>query len=110
MTEQIACGVTMSAKVTPLIASLVRTYYCGANKELVRLARVPAGTSMAPTRFTSGALITRNNFDALDGGFPGPRPRGRTSGRHTRAGFSFWRNDMPLAVSLGRPLSLLRTA
>jgi hypothetical protein len=27
---------------------------------------------MAPTRFTSGALITRNNFDALDGGFPGP--------------------------------------
>ena len=54
---------------------------------------------MAPTRFTSGALITRNNFDALDGGFPGPRPRGRTSGRHTRAGFSFWRNDVPLAVS-----------
>jgi hypothetical protein len=30
---------------------------------------------MAPTRFTSGALITRNNFDALDGGFPRPRPR-----------------------------------
>jgi hypothetical protein len=29
---------------------------------------------MAPTRFTSGALITRNNFDALDGGFPRPRP------------------------------------
>jgi hypothetical protein len=65
---------------------------------------------MAPTRFTSGALITRNNFDALDGGFPGPRPRGRTSGRHTRAGFSFWQNDVPLAVSPGRPLSLLRTA
>src|SRR6266498_3298308 len=65
---------------------------------------------MAPTRFTSGALITRNNFDALDGGFPGPRPRGRTSGRYTRAGFSFWRNDVPLAVSTGRPLSLLRTA
>ena len=29
---------------------------------------------MAPTRFTSGALITRNNIDALDGGFPRPRP------------------------------------
>ncbi len=29
---------------------------------------------MAPTRFTSGALITRNNFDALDGGFPRPAP------------------------------------
>ena len=43
-------------------------------KNLVRLARVPAGTSMAPTRFTSRALITRNNFDALDGGFPRPRP------------------------------------
>jgi hypothetical protein len=64
---------------------------------VVRLARVPAGTSIAPTRFTSEALI--NNFDALDGGFPRPRPRGRTSGRHTRAGFSFWRNDVPLAVS-----------
>src|SRR5213595_2746761 len=37
-------------------------------------SRVPAGTSVAPTRFTSGALIKRNNFDALDGGFPGPRP------------------------------------
>jgi len=73
----------MSAKVTPLIASLVRTYYCGANKELMRLARVPAGTSMAPTRFTSGALITRNNFDALDGGFPRPR-RSITSGRGSR--------------------------
>ncbi len=58
---------------------------------------------MAPTRFTSGALITRNNFDALDGGFPGPRPRGRTSGRHTRAGFSFWRNDVPLGTPLGGP-------
>jgi hypothetical protein len=31
---------------------------------------------MAPPRFTSGALITRNNFDALDGGFPRPRPVG----------------------------------
>src|SRR6266540_5220208 len=42
---------------------------------------------MAPTRFTSGALITRNNFDALDGGFPRPRP----SMSH-RGGFSFGLN------------------
>jgi hypothetical protein len=35
---------------------------------------------MTPTRFASGALITRNNFDALDGGFPRPRPVGM-SGR-----------------------------
>ncbi|SRR2546421_7689264 len=27
---------------------------------------------------------------------PGTRPRGRPPGRHTRAGFSFWRNDVPL--------------
>src|SRR4029453_7443873 len=72
---------------------------------------------MAPTRFTSGALITRNNFDALDGGFPGPRPRGRTSGRHTRAGFSFWRKRCAAPSKPGAalglfsyPLSLLRTA
>jgi hypothetical protein len=36
---------------------------------------------MAPTRFTSGALITRNNFDALDGGFPRPRCCGKALGR-----------------------------
>jgi hypothetical protein len=35
---------------------------------------------MAPTRFTSGALITRNNFDALDAGFPTPRPVGCPGG------------------------------
>jgi hypothetical protein len=73
----------MSAKVTPLIASLVRTYYCGANKELMRLARVPAGTSMAPTRFTSGALITRNNFVHSTEGSRDPAPL------DARAGFSF---------------------
>jgi hypothetical protein len=33
-----------------------------------------------PTRFPSGALITRNNFDALDGGFPRPRPLGCPAG------------------------------
>jgi hypothetical protein len=36
---------------------------------------VPAGTSMAPPRFTSGALITRNNFDALDREVPETPPR-----------------------------------
>src|SRR6266511_3568853 len=51
--------------------------------------RVPAGTSMAPTRFTSGALITRNNFDALDGGSRDPALE---SSRSARAGFSFGLN------------------
>src|SRR6266446_4564456 len=36
-------------------------------KSWCALARVPAGTPMAPTRFPSGALITRNNFDASNG-------------------------------------------
>src|SRR5438309_1791859 len=36
----------------------------------------PQELSMAPPRFTSEALIIRNNFDALDGGFPRPRPVG----------------------------------
>jgi hypothetical protein len=35
---------------------------------------------MAPPRFTSGAVITRNNFDALDGGLPRPAPLGCPGG------------------------------
>jgi hypothetical protein len=46
---------------------------------------------MAPTRFTSEALITRNNFDALDGGFPRPRPSMSPQG-----GVLVWVNDVEL--------------
>jgi hypothetical protein len=48
---------------------------------------------MTPTRFASGALITRNNFDALDGGFPRPRPVGM-SGRG---------NETSLHLVFGKP-------
>ena len=60
-------------------------------KNLVRLARVPAGTSMAPTRFTSGALVTRNNFamHSTEGSrdpAPVAGPQGDTLGRGSRFG------------------------
>jgi hypothetical protein len=49
--------------------------------------------------FPSGAIITNHSEEALDGGFPRPRPLGRSG---TRAGFSLWRSTFAVPESRTR--------